>query len=84
MFKSVTAYKLYFFMLKQLVTWSPWSFPRTLVLTYLKFQSKLMTSMQQILRLLQLSLFEKRNLMALLRGDPPEEKLYDINQLALL
>ncbi|WP_258577643.1 hypothetical protein [Nitrosomonas supralitoralis] len=26
--------------------------------------------MQQILRLLQLNLFEKRDLMALLRGDP--------------
>jgi len=28
-------------------------------------------TMQQILRLLQLSLFEKRDLIALLRGDPP-------------
>ena len=50
----------------------------------LKFQSKLTKSMQQILRLLQLNLFEKRDLMALLRGDPPEENLYDINQMALL
>ena len=55
-----------------------------LLLAFIKFQSKLTKSMQQILRLLQLNLFEKRDLMALLRGDPPEEKLYDINQMALL
>jgi putative transposase len=40
--------------------------------------------MQQILRLLQLNLFEKRGLMALLRGDPPDDKLPDINQMVLL
>ncbi|MES9817228.1 MAG: IS4 family transposase, partial [Candidatus Thiodiazotropha sp.] len=40
--------------------------------------------MQQILRLLQLNLFEKRDLMALLRGDPPREGRPDDNQMALL
>ena len=41
-----------------------------LLLAFLKCQSKLTHSMQQILRVLQLNLFEKRDLMALLRGDP--------------
>ena len=55
-----------------------------LLLAFLKFQSKLKKSMQQILRLLQLNLFEKRDLMALLRGDPVRVHPFDINQLALL
>jgi putative transposase len=55
-----------------------------LLLAFLKFQSKLGKSMQQILRLLQLNLFEKRGLLALLRGDPPDDKLPDINQMVLL
>jgi len=38
----------------------------------------------EILRLLQLNLFEKRDLMALLRGDPIHDKQFDINQMALL
>ena len=42
-----------------------------LLLAFIKFQSKMNKTMQQILRLLQLNLFEKRDLMALLRGDPP-------------
>jgi Transposase DDE domain/Domain of unknown function (DUF4372) len=42
-----------------------------LLIAFIKFQSKIQISMQQILRLLQLNLFEKRDLMALLRGDPP-------------
>ena len=41
-------------------------------------------SMQQILRLLQMSLFEKRDLVALLRGDPIREQDPDINQLVML
>jgi uncharacterized membrane protein len=45
-----------------------------LLLAFLKFQSKLQKSTQQILRLLQLNLFEKRDLIALLRGDPPCDK----------
>jgi IS4 transposase len=40
-----------------------------LLLAFLKFKSGLIKSMQQLLRLLQLNLFEKRDLTALLRGD---------------
>ena len=55
-----------------------------LLLAFIKFQSKLNKSMQQILRLLQLNLFEKRDLMALLRGDSVCNNQVDSNQLALL
>jgi len=55
-----------------------------LLLAFIKFQSKLNKSMQQILRLLQLNLFEKRDLMALLRGDPPPMPYFNPNQLSLL
>lgn len=43
-----------------------------LLLAYLKFASRISQSMQQILRLLQLNLFERRGLRGLLVGDPPE------------
>ena len=55
-----------------------------LLLAFLKFQPKLQKSAQQILRLLQVNLFEKRDMMALLRGDPPSGGQPNINQLALL
>lgn len=55
-----------------------------LLLAFIKFQSKLDKSMQQILPLLQLNLFEKRDLMALLRGDPLRNNQTAINQIALL
>ena len=55
-----------------------------LLLAFLKFQSKLRKSTQQILRILQLNLFEKRDLMALLRGDQPCQNHPDINQMILL
>jgi putative transposase len=55
-----------------------------LLIAFLAFQSELTKSMQQILRLLQLNLFDKRDLMALLRGDPPNDRLPDINQLKLI
>lgn len=55
-----------------------------LLLAFLRFQSIPSKSMQQILRLLQLNLFEKRDLMALLRGDPPSKDLKNVNQMALL
>jgi hypothetical protein len=55
-----------------------------LLLAYIKFQSRLNKSMQQILRLLQLNLFEKRDLMALLRGDPSPMPNFNPNQLSLL
>lgn len=44
-----------------------------LLLAYLKFSAKLKCSLQEILRLLQLNLFIRRDLMALLRGDPPDK-----------
>jgi hypothetical protein len=43
-----------------------------LLLAYLKFASRIGRSMQQILRLLQLNLFDRRDLKSLLVGDPPE------------
>jgi hypothetical protein len=55
-----------------------------LLLAFIKFQSGLKKSMQQILRLLQLNLFDKRDLMSLLRGDPIHHLKPDINQMALL
>ncbi|MDF1693169.1 MAG: IS4 family transposase [Zhongshania sp.] len=55
-----------------------------LLIAFLAFQSGLAKSMQQILRLLQLNLFDKRDLMALLRGDPSNDRLPDINQLKLI
>jgi hypothetical protein len=55
-----------------------------LLLAFTKLQSKLKKSMQQILRLLQLNLFEKRDLMALLRGEPLYDERATINQMALL
>jgi putative transposase len=55
-----------------------------LMLAFIKFQSNLKKSLQQILRLLQLNLFEKRDLMALLRGHPPPDHRPSINQMALL
>ena len=55
-----------------------------LLIAFLKFQSELTKSMQQLLRLLQLNLFDKRDLMALLRGDPPDDRLPDANQMTLI
>ncbi len=55
-----------------------------LLLAFLKFQSKLTKSLQQILRLLQLNLFEKRDLMALMRGDPERVEQFNTNQFVLL
>ena len=55
-----------------------------LLIAFIEFQSKLMKSMQQILRILHLNLFEKRDLMALLRGDPLRDRSINIYQMALL
>mgnify|MGYP001819343836 FL=1 len=46
-----------------------------LLLAYIRCMSKLGLGMQQILRLLQLNLFDRRDLNALLRGDPPEPQI---------
>jgi len=55
-----------------------------LLLAFIKFQSKLKKSMQDILRLLQLNLFEKRDMMALLKGIPVRDNLPDPNQLVMV
>lgn len=44
-----------------------------LLLAYLKFSSKIDTSLQTLLRLLQLNLFLKRDLLALVKGPPRDE-----------
>lgn len=43
-----------------------------LMLAYLKYQSRIKGSMQQIIRLLQLNLFARRDLLALLHNEPPD------------
>ena len=43
-----------------------------LLLAYLKFASQIDKSFQQILRLLQLNLFDRRELRGLLVGEPSE------------
>jgi hypothetical protein len=55
-----------------------------LILAYLKFSAKLGWSLQSMLRLLQLNLFMRRDLMALLRGDPPEQNPMENRQLSLV
>ena len=55
-----------------------------LLLCFIKFQSKISRSIRQILQLLQLNLFEKRDLMALLRGDPQIEEPPTLNQIVLI
>lgn len=55
-----------------------------LILAYLKFSAKLGWSLQSMLRLLQLNLFMRRDLMALLRGDPPEQNPMENRQLRLV
>ena len=55
-----------------------------LLLAYLKFSAKLGWSLQKMLRLLQLNLFMRRDLMALLRDDLPEQGSPDIQQLCLV
>ena len=54
-----------------------------LLLAFLKFQSRLSQSLQKMLRLLQLNLFERRDLMALLRGDPVNPEPPDQHQVSL-
>lgn len=55
-----------------------------LILAFIKLRSKLGKSLQQIMRLLQINLFEKRVLMALLRGDPPGRAHLNPDQLLLV
>ena len=49
----------------------------------LKFLNNIQPSLQQILRLLQINLFERRYLLELLRGDPPQPGISP-NQTVLL
>ena len=53
-----------------------------LLIAFIKFQSKVGKSMQQILRLFQFNLFEKRELFSFLRGDSPIDRAGDVNQAA--
>ncbi len=53
-----------------------------LLLAFLKYVSQLGASLTRLVRLLHLNLFMKRDLLALLRGDPPD-KPFPINQLRL-
>ena len=55
-----------------------------LILAFIKLRSKLSKSLQQMIRLLQMNLFEKRDLMALLRGEPPDRIYVNPNQLLLV
>lgn len=55
-----------------------------LLLAFIKFLAKMKKSMQQILRLLQLNLFEKRDLMALLREKPLIDRNANNAQMILL
>jgi hypothetical protein len=52
-----------------------------LILAYIKFSAKLKLTFQQILRLLQLNLFERRNLISLFK--PPDTQLALCKQLPL-
>ena len=43
-----------------------------LLMAWIKFSNRINQSLQQMIRLLQLNLFERRDLLSLLRGDPPK------------
>lgn len=55
-----------------------------LILAFIKLSMKLDKSLQQMVRVLQMNLFEKRDLMALLRGDPPDRAMINTHQMNLL
>ncbi len=54
-----------------------------LLLTLTKFQSNLSLSLQQVIKILEINLFERGDLMTLLRGDPPVYKPHDSLQAKL-
>ena len=54
-----------------------------LLLSYIKFLNPIQRSLQQMLRLLQLNLFERRDLLELLKSEPPEPRISP-NQATLL
>ena len=55
-----------------------------LILAYLKYSSKINGSLQRMIRLLQLNLFARRDLLALLHGDPPKAKPPDLQMSMVL
>ena len=55
-----------------------------LILAYIKFSAKLDWSVQKIIRILLLNLFMRRDLLSLLRGDPPLDTGQNNNQLVLI
>ncbi len=55
-----------------------------LLLAYLKFLGRIALSLQQILRLLQLNLFERRDLDGLLKGEPPDLEHHHTPRLCLI
>lgn len=55
-----------------------------LLLAYLKYSAKLSWSLQKMLRLLQLNLFMRRDLLGLLRGDPPERTTANTKQMSFI
>ena len=46
-----------------------------LLLSYIKFLNHIQPSLQQMLRLLQLNFFDRRDLLELLKGHPPEPRI---------
>lgn len=54
-----------------------------LMMAYLRFQFGLRKSIQQIIRILQLNLFDKRELIPLLRGEPVNRIMIDHRQSSL-
>ena len=55
-----------------------------LMLAYIKFSAKLEWPLQKIIRILQLNLFIRRDLLSLLRGEPPLDTSQNNNQLVLI
>lgn len=55
-----------------------------LLLSLIRFKSSISSSLREILRLLQLNLFERRDLMALLRKEPGRPPFIDSGQMGLL
>jgi len=55
-----------------------------LLLAYLKFSAKIQASLQQILRLMQMNLFMRRDLVTLIRGAPPDPLNENTSQLCLI
>ena len=55
-----------------------------LILAFIKFSNQIDGSLKKVLRVLQLNLFERRDLIALLRGDPPPPRVNPAQQCLIL